>query len=111
MAYSFDVEAKMRTAMMALVVSAVLAGAQAPERKVSGSVITSARDPKVRIQVPKETKYVGADRWMLYAIADCELHAWVEADASKHVTRLYWVQFEGYVPEKPELKHTYDSPR
>ena len=25
--------------------------------------------------------------------------------------RLYWVQFEGYLPSKPELKHTYDSPR
>ncbi len=25
--------------------------------------------------------------------------------------QLYWVQFEGYLPTKPELKHTYDSPR
>jgi hypothetical protein len=24
---------------------------------------------------------------------------------------LYWVQFEQYLPTKPELKHTYDSPR
>jgi len=56
-------------------------------------------------------QYVGADRWVLYDIADCELHAFVEADGQKNVQRLYWVQFEGYVPTKPELKHTYDSPR
>ena len=48
---------------------------------------------------------------MLYDIADCEVHAFVEADQQKRVQRLYWVQFEGYVPTRPELKHTYDSPR
>lgn len=25
--------------------------------------------------------------------------------------RLYWVQFEAYLPSKPDLHHTYDSPR
>jgi hypothetical protein len=55
--------------------------------------------------------YVGADRWALYNIADCELHAFVDADAQKNVQRLYWVQFEQYLPSKPDLHHTYDSPR
>src|SRR5438874_12601122 len=44
-------------------------------------------------------------------MADCELHAFVDADPQKNVQRLYWVQFEGYLPTRPELKHTYDSPR
>jgi hypothetical protein len=35
----------------------------------------------------------------------------VESDDQKNVQRLYWVQFEGYLPSKPELKHTYDSPQ
>ena len=82
-----------------------------PERKVEGNVIGSERDPQVRIQLPKSVQYVGADRWVLYGIADCELHAFVEADKRKNVQRLYWVQFEGYVPTKPKLKHEYDSPR
>src|SRR5262249_42762800 len=87
-------------------------GAQAkPERQVEGSVITSGRDPRVRIELPKSVQYVGADRWELYGIADCELHAFVDADEQKNVQRLYWVQFEGYLPTKPELKHKYDSPR
>ena len=82
-----------------------------PERKVEGNVITSARDPKVRIELPKSVKYVGADRWILYDIADCEVQVFVDADAKKNVQRLYWAQFEGYVPSKPDLHHTYDSPR
>jgi hypothetical protein len=82
-----------------------------PERRVDGNVITSDREPKIRIQMPKSVHYIGADRWALYGIADCELHAFVEADGQKNVERLYWIQFEGYLPTKPELKHTYDSPR
>jgi hypothetical protein len=48
---------------------------------------------------------------VLYGIADCELHAFVEADERKNVQWLYWVQFEGYIPTKPKLKHEYHSPR
>ena len=44
-------------------------------------------------------------------MADCELHAFVDVDPQKNVQRLYWVQFEKYLPTRPELKHTYDSPR
>jgi hypothetical protein len=87
-----------------------------PERKVEGNIITSAHDPSVRIQLPPSVHYVGADRWVLYGIADCELHAFVDVDEHKpddrkNVQRLYWVQFESYVPTRPELQHTYDSPR
>ena len=81
-----------------------------PERKVEGNAIVSESDPKVRIELPKSVQYVGAGRWVLYGIADCELHAFVEADERKNVQRLYWVQFEGYIPTKPKLKHQYDSP-
>jgi len=82
-----------------------------PERKVLGNVVTSEHDPAVRIELPKTAQYVGADRWILYGIADCELHALVEADAQKNVQRMYWVQFEGYLPSRPDLHHTYDSPK
>jgi len=83
----------------------------APERKVTGSAVSSTRDPYVKIHLPESVKYVGADRWILYDVADCELHAFVEAEAQKNVQRLYWIQFEQYVPSKPDLAHTYDSPR
>jgi hypothetical protein len=83
----------------------------APERKVEGNMITSQRDPEVRITLPSDVQYVGADRWILYDIADCELHVFVEAGPEKTLQKLYWVQFEGYVPSRPELHHTYDSPK
>jgi len=93
-------------------VSAFLAAQTAPpERKVEGSVLISERDPAVRVQLPQAVQYVGADRWVLYGMADCELHAFVEADPHKNVERLYWVQFEGYLPSRPDLHHTYDSPK
>jgi len=94
-----------------LLCGVLAAQANLPERKVDVNTVTSERDPKVRIQLPKSAQYVGADRWILYDIADCELHAFVTADEQKNVRNLYWVQFEQYVPTRPELKHTYNSAR
>lgn len=82
-----------------------------PERTVQNNVITSKRDPAIRITLPEDVKYVGAERWVLYGVADCELHAFVEADAHQEVQRMYWVQFESYLPSRPDLHHTYDSPK
>jgi hypothetical protein len=97
---------------LALLGGVFLSGqAMRPERTVEGSAITSQRDPAVRIGLPTSAQYVGADRFVLFGIADCELHALVEADGHKNVERLYWVQFEQYLPTRPELHHTYDSPR
>jgi hypothetical protein len=82
-----------------------------PDRKVERNMVVSDHDPAVRIQLPEAVQYAGAVRWLLYDIADCELHAFVEADAAKKVQRLYWVQFEGYLATKPDLHYEYDSPR
>jgi hypothetical protein len=100
-------------AFVCLLCSASVFAAQtaAPERKVEGTTVVSSRDPNVRVQFPPSAQYIGADRWNLYEIADCELHVFVDADARKNVQRLYWVQFESYLPSKPDLAHTYDSPR
>ena len=98
-------------AILALFCALVSGQSVAPERKVSGNVITSERDPAVRIEVPEQAQYVGANRFVLYRMADCELHLFVEADAQKNVQRLYWVQFEQYLASRPEMHHTYDSPK
>jgi len=97
--------------LITFVCTCLVAQAMAPERKVEGHRLISDRDPKVTIELPKAVQYVGADRWLLYDVADAELHAFVEADERNQVQRLYWVQFEAYVPAKPDLHHTYDSPR
>lgn len=100
-----------QAAVIALVCVSLAGQVKAPERKVDGNVMISEREPKIQIELPRSVQYVGADRWVLYGMADCELHAFVEADEQKNVQRLYWVQFEGYLPTKPDLKHTYDSPQ
>ena len=89
----------------------VFAQTSNPERKVTGNVLTSEREPTVSIELPKSVQHCGADRWMLYDIADCELHAFVEAGQDKKVQRIYWIQFEQYLPSHPELHHDYKSPR
>ena len=96
--------------LLALACLGLLAAA-APERKVRGSTIVSKREPAVKIEVPRTAVYAGADRFVLYEIADCELHAFVEVDADRRVRRIYWIQFEGYLDSRPELHHRYDSPR
>jgi hypothetical protein len=100
-----------RIIILVFFVPSLVVAAEPPERKVENNVIISERDPKVRIELPNSVHYVGADRWVLYDMADCELHAFVDGDDQQNAQGLYWIQFEGYLPSKPDLKHQYDSPR
>ena len=101
-----------RIIIFAAFLGCVTAIAQTPGRKVvNNNIIISDHDPKVRIELPNSVWYVGVDRFILQDIADCELYAFVEVDDQKNVQRLYWIQFEDYLPSKPDLHHQYDSPR
>jgi hypothetical protein len=89
-----------RHAVYALAVAGLLfvSGAEsqpAPERHVEGQVLTSERDPAVRIELPQGLNYIGADRFRLFDNADCEFHVFADSDASGQVRRVLWVQFEG----------------
>jgi hypothetical protein len=88
-------------------VTAAAAADKSPERVVQASTLTSRHDPAVTIQLPAAAHYAGAARWDLYDICDAELHVFVEADAQRRVQRLYWVQFEHYLPDNT---YTYDYP-
>jgi hypothetical protein len=81
-------------------------GAQAApvSRKVSGLTLTSNETPRVRIKFGKGFKYAGGQSFVLYDVANAEQHFFVDADARGRVRRLYWVQFEGYLPSNA---HTY----
>ena len=82
-----------------------------PQRVVRENVIVSDQKPNIRIEVPKEARYLGVDRWILYGVADCELHVWIEADGDNVANRLYWVQFEAYLPSKAGLRYNYPFTR
>ncbi len=94
-----------------VLLSCTLACAQSatPERQVKGQTVRSERHPAVHIRLPAQARYVGAYRWTLYDVADCELHVFVEADETKKVQRLYWIQFEGYIPSRPDLQYDYSK--
>ena len=104
-----------RTALAVLLSLPFAAAAGASERNVVANTVISRHDPVVQIRVPKSAQYVGTERFMLRDpklgdFDECELFAFVEARKSKEVRKLYWVQFESYLPSHPELHHSYDSP-
>jgi len=86
---------------------ATSAAAQAApvSRKVSGLTLTSDESPRVRISFGRGFKYAGGQSFVLYDVANAEQHFFVDADARGRVKRLYWVQFEGYLPSNT---HKYD---
>jgi len=121
---SNDVEVRQKSAhpLWAAVAAAAIGGfcfpchAAQPDRSVSDNTVVSRRDPAVQIKLPSSARYVGADRFLLSDrelgdFDDCELHVFVNADDARNVRKLYWVQFEAYLPRQPSLQHTYDSPR
>jgi hypothetical protein len=67
-------------------------------RRVKGQVLTSTSLPRIRIRFDKRFKYVGSQKFILYDRAQVEQVFFVEADTDKHVTRMYMLQFEGYLP-------------
>jgi hypothetical protein len=80
-------------------------------RRVSGQVLTSTELPAVRLRFDKAFKYVGSQEFILYGVARAEQHFFVDADKEGRIRRLYWVQFEGYLPDnthsyKYEIKKT-----
>lgn len=94
-------------AVLCVVSAAAGAASLAPERKAEHNVLVSQENPSVHITLPAQAQHVGAHRWVLYDVADCELHVFVEADKQQKVERLYWIQFEGYIPSRPESRYDY----
>ena len=70
-----------------------------PARTVNGQVLTSTAMPAVAIEFDEEFKYAGTQSFVLYDVANCEQHFFVDADDKGRVKGLYWIQFEGYLPD------------
>lgn len=77
---------------------------QSGPRTVKGQVLTSTEMPAVRLRFEKAFKYVGTQNFILYDVARAEQHFFVDADEQQRIKRMYWVQFEGYLPSNT---HTY----
>src|SRR5262245_22977672 len=78
--------------------------AELPSRKVEGQVLISTEMPAVKLEFDEAFNYVGGHHFILYEVARAEQHFFVDADQEGRIKRMYWVQFEGYLPSN---KHTY----
>jgi len=72
--------------------------ASRPASSVKGRVLISSELPAVRIEFDKAFKYAGNHSFVLYDVAHAEQHFFVDADKEGRIKRMYWVQFEGYLP-------------
>ena len=75
------------------------------DRKFRGRVLTSSAMPSVRLEFADGFKYAGTQTFILYDVARAEQHFFVDADEQGRIRRMYWVQFEGYLPGNT---HSYD---
>lgn len=98
--------------LMILALLGLIAHAElAPQRKVTGNVLDALGSPASRIEVDSAIPYVGLQRFILYDVADAEQHLFAEADKEMRITRFYWLQFEGYLPNNPRASYNYKSPK
>jgi hypothetical protein len=79
--------------------------AQNLKRTGKGQTLTSTEMPKASLKFDKEFKYIGGQEFILYGVAQAEQHFFVDADKQGNIKRLYWIQFEGYLPSNT---HTYN---
>ncbi len=95
---------------MAMLAAAAPGAAQepatVPAAGVEGQAVVHPGEG-VTVRVPASAAYAGGERFTLYGVADCEIHVFIEADADRRMRRLWWIQFESYLPSKPELSYDY----
>jgi hypothetical protein len=94
------------TAVIVILMSSVFTLCQErPLREVKGRTVISKDTPAVELEFGKDFKYAGGHRFVLYDVANAEQHFFVDADKDGRIKRLYWVQFEGYLPTNT---HSYN---
>jgi len=80
-----------------------------PRVAVEGSKLVSTGFPEGAITVDTNLTYVGGETFILYEVARCEIHLYAEADERGRVQRLYWFQFEGYLPSASPRGYDYSG--
>jgi hypothetical protein len=95
---------------LAVLAAATPAWAQEPAQAMAARVAGSAVEHPgegVTVRVPSAASYVGGERFTLYGVADCEIHVFIDAGPDRRMNRLWWIQFESYLPDKPDLSYDY----
>jgi hypothetical protein len=92
----------------ALAADPVAGSGPAMQGNINGNTITSTAFPPGRITLDKAFSYIGSTSFVLYGVADCEIHVYADIKDNR-VQRFYWVQFEGYLPSRPLSTYNYSS--
>jgi hypothetical protein len=77
-----------------------------PAARVDNNNITHPGE-RLTVRVPASATYVGSDRFVLYDVADAEVHVFAETGPDKKLKRLWWVQFESYLPSPMNHRYNY----
>jgi hypothetical protein len=80
---------------------------QPQTRQVKDQVLTSTYLPPIRIKFDDKFKYAGTQKFILYERAQVEQFFFVDADTAGRIRRMYFAQFEGYLPA---VDAKYDYP-
>lgn len=79
--------------------------APTPAHAVRGNTLRVDLPGLSAIQVQRDFRYAGAQRFILRGVADAEQHAFAAVDATGAIERFYWFQFESLLPA---AKGAYD---
>lgn len=79
-------------------------------RTVSGNDLRSPVFPQATLRFETDFRHVGGQKFVLYGVADTEQHFFVETTADDTLKSVYWIQYEGYLPDKPYRYNYEDSP-
>ena len=75
------------------------------KRTVSGNTLASPNDPSVLMTFDERYKHIGGQKFGLYGTADVEQHFFVEEHPDGKLKSIFWLQFEGFLPDND---YTYD---
>jgi hypothetical protein len=97
--------------LVALAVTAALQQDTLPLRHQRDRNVLSVDYGRLRaLEVGPAFTYVGGQRFILGGTADAEQHIFVTADSSRAIQRLYWIQIEERLPDRPGT-YNYDADR
>src|SRR3954471_8120387 len=84
--------------LLTLLLASATAGA--PVRSVHKNVLSSNKDPQIKIKVDRRFRYLGSFHFDIGNVAAGDRFVWVDAGRDKRVKRILSVQLEGYLPGK-----------
>ena len=69
------------------------------QAKIHKDTLISTAFPAGSISFNTEIEYIGSETFILYNVARCEIHLFAKLDSQGAYKRIYWIQYEGYLPK------------